>query len=230
MYRSKEKLPGAWICSNENDRQTRGRLKNYQPGSKIYLRNGDEFEIELFNPTDKNIKAVIEIDGKSIAQGGLILRPGERMYLECFPDSKKKFTFKTYQVENSNEVKQAIRNNGKVSVKFYREKVYTPYYCNTTTYPYPYYWDNTGIGTPYWTVFGSTTTSLNNTISSNIDLSNISSTSNYLQFEDINDTKDMMKTGQVEGGNKSDQEFEYVDMTFETFCFKININVSDFIT
>ena len=221
------KKPGAWICTNEKERQTRGRTKVYQ-NSKLYLNDGDEFEIELFNPTQKNIKADINIDGKSIGSG-LILRSGERVYLECFPDSKKKFTFKTYEVDDSTESKEAISNNGFVSIKFYNEisrffntgsvgtgtTIYPP--CPTyppTIYPpsFPprrdiFYCNNTENFND--TVYGSTLTTSN---SDGIDINLRDFLSNDLKSIDINGT---IETGQVDGGSQSDQEFESVNMDFE---------------
>lgn len=219
------KKPGAWICSNEKNRQTRGRTKVYQ-NSKIYLNDGDEFEIELFNPTQKNIKADINIDGKSIGSG-LILRSGERVYLECFPDSKKKFTFKTYEVEDSIESKEAISNNGFVSINFYDES--SKFFRTggiTWTNPFPpttyppsfpprrdiYYYDNTGGDYFNTGVYGSNTftTTTSNSSGASIDLS--SHLNKDLKTTNINET---IETGQVDGGSQSDQEFESVYMDFD---------------
>lgn len=227
MYASKTKSVGAWICSNENGRQTRGRQKIYQPGSKIYLNNGDEFEIELHNPTTDNVKAEIKIDDKHISRGGIILRPGERMYLECFPDSKKKFTFRTYEVEDTNESRNAIRNNGRVEIKFYKEKKIIPY-CNPCPYyvyypsgcTYPTYYDiyNTSFGTTAGNVNVGHT--LTNTDSSVYTFKLNSDTNFSSNFTLTSASMDMMETGQVEGGSRSDQEFEMVDMSFESYSFK----------
>jgi hypothetical protein len=203
--------PGAWICTNDNDRQNRGRTKVYQPGSKIYLNDNEEFEIELFNPTTYNVKAEISIDGKKISSGGLVIKSGQRVYLECFPDSQRKFTFKTYEVENSNEAREAISNNGRVDIKFYREKIhynYIPYYTNT-------YYGNT-FGTCNTRGIGGSTLTSGDVFYSNSLQSNISSDSN-MEFNTASLDSLSIETGQTEGGDKSNQEFESVYMDFESW-------------
>lgn len=207
----KTKNPSAWICTNEPNRQTRGRLKTYQPGSKIYLNNGDEFEIELFNPTSINVKAEISIDGKPITKGGLIVRTGERIYLECFPESKKKFTFKTYKVDGSDEeVIQAISNNGRVEIKFYNEKIFNNYvYCNT--------WSGTGNN---WINLFNTTTGKGSSGINGYSTNDVTlySNNNSNVLESIyKELSEEIETGQVSGGIKSNQEFIEVDMSFELF-------------
>jgi ribosomal 50S subunit-recycling heat shock protein len=104
----------------------KGRLKVYNKKSEAptyYLQKGQEFEIELFNPTTGNILAKISLNGKPIAQGGLVLRPGERVFLDRYIDVARKFKFDTYEVANTNEVKKAIENNGDFKVEFYSEYI-----------------------------------------------------------------------------------------------------------
>ena len=69
--------------------KNRNRSKIY--GDTVYLKTGETFEIELFNPSTTKVLARIEINGKKISEGGIILRPGERVYLERFIETKKKF-------------------------------------------------------------------------------------------------------------------------------------------
>jgi hypothetical protein len=110
-------VPTAHICINKS------RVKIYDKESepKVYLTKQTEFQIELFNPTTDTILAKIQLNGKQISQGGLVLRPGERVFLERYIDVAKKFMFDTYEVANTSEVKQAIRDNGDFKVEFYRE-------------------------------------------------------------------------------------------------------------
>ena len=123
---------------------TKGRQRLKQFENTVYLNNGDEFEIELFNPTQNKVLAKIELDGKSIGSG-IVLRPAERVFLERYLDIARKFLFETYKVTGSNEqVKQAIAKNGGLSVKFYNEYI-------TPTYPHTL-WGGNGI------YFGSTNT------------------------------------------------------------------------
>jgi hypothetical protein len=109
-------LPGAWIV-NPNDR---GR-KSIKSGN-IYLDNGEEFQIELFNPLKECVLADIRLNGQSISKSGLVIKPGQRVYLDCFIEDKKKFVFQTYEVEMTGEVEEAIENNGLMEVFFYKEE------------------------------------------------------------------------------------------------------------
>jgi hypothetical protein len=99
--------------------KNRNRSKIYE--NSVYLKDGENFEIELFNPTTARVLARIQINGNSISSSGIVLRPGERVYLERFIDSNNKFVFETYQVEDSKETKNATRNNGSLEVNFYLE-------------------------------------------------------------------------------------------------------------
>ena len=115
----------------------RQRIKQFKSNDSyeniVYLNNGDEFEIELFNPRSTKVFAEIELNGVSL-KNGMVLRPGERVFLERYFDEPKKFLFETYEVdENDSNVQQAIKNNGKIVVKFYNE--YIPLNFYSTTYP-----------------------------------------------------------------------------------------------
>jgi len=92
-------------------------------GTNVYLKSGQEFEIELFNPTQHNILAKIYINGEAVSETGLIIKPGRREWLERYIDKPRKFKFDTYEVEAGNsDVKAAIKNNGSIKVEFYKEK------------------------------------------------------------------------------------------------------------
>ena len=73
---------------------TKSKQRLKQHTDTVYLNNGDEFEIELFNPTQNKVLSKIEINGVSIGNG-IILRPGERVFLERYLDEAKKFLFET---------------------------------------------------------------------------------------------------------------------------------------
>lgn len=94
------------------------------------MADSTEFEIELFNPLQETIMAKIFLNGKT-EKDGIVLYPGQRIFLERYLDSNKKFKFITYKVEADNDidVENAIASNGLVKVEFYREKVFT---LNTT--------------------------------------------------------------------------------------------------
>jgi hypothetical protein len=237
---SGHRVPEASICINKS----RLKLYNKESGTPTYyLNNGQEFQIELFNPTQNTILAKIEINGNSISQGGLILKPAERVFLERYLDVAKKFLFETYQVSNTEEVKQAIQHNGGIKIQFFNESI--PQQI-TTTYPsygYPnvYYYNNlnqpigsvnnfysrSNIGTNSPTfddtgiipVFGSASASLSDNISYNCNL--LTDESLSLNNKIIRGTlsKKSIETGRVESGSHSDQQFKYVDKTFDYFAF-----------
>ena len=112
--------PNAWVVNTTD----RGR-KSIKSGNKVYLQDGQEFQIELHNPLSESVLADIRINGKSVSKTGLVLRPAERFYLDCFIDDKKKFIFKTYEVENTSESKEAIAKNGSIEVYFFKEETFS---------------------------------------------------------------------------------------------------------
>ncbi len=134
------------------DPKDRGRKKIY-PGNKIYFEDGSEFMIELYNPLQDSVLAELKINNKLASSTGLILRPGERFYLDCFIDEKKKFIFKTYEVESGSvSVQKAIANNGNIEINFYREKpapipAPQPVYKHTTRSYYSSGYSSPGIYT-----------------------------------------------------------------------------------
>lgn len=170
-----QKQPIAHICINKS----RVKIYDKETDPKIYLSKQTEFQIELFNPTTDVVLAKITLNGNSISQGGLVLNPGQRVFLERYLDVAKKFLFDTYEVSNTNEVKKAIENNGDFKVEFFRErKVYNnPFLITTnatnglnirTIYGGPNE-INQGIlrGSSTGGYVGQTTTNINNTFSTN---------------------------------------------------------------
>jgi hypothetical protein len=100
----------------------------------VYLENGTEFQIQLFNPHKYTIGAKIYINGERIPNI-LVLNPGERIWLERFLDTAKKFKFSTYEVDgNDSDVKEAIKDNGLVKVEFYKEVRKKSYLDNKITW------------------------------------------------------------------------------------------------
>jgi hypothetical protein len=231
--------PGAWIVSPKD----RGR-KQIKSG-KVFLKDEDEFEIELFNPLTVSVLADIKLNGQSISKTGLVVKPGQRVYLDCFIDDRKKFKFSTYEIENSEEALDATQNNGVLEVFFYKEDVITldnwqrkfDRVIVEKYYPYnPYPWYNPykvycGSGT---ITYGGTTVTTNGN-SFTMDASNglIGGTTNvYNSSNNINCSytsqvdlpnlnvagslsTNSIETGRVEKGEKSKQKFTEVDMEFE---------------
>ena len=89
----------------------RKKIRDYS----VYLKEGEEFEIELFNPRTRSILAIIDINGSPISEAGIVIKPGQRVFLERWIESDKKFKFSTYLIDSTNgDVLRAIENNGKV--------------------------------------------------------------------------------------------------------------------
>ena len=244
-YQTKTGMPCAYITKDKK------RLKQF--GQTVYLKNGDEFELELFNPTSNTVLAKIKLDGSYIAGGGIVLKPGQRVYLERYLNEARKFKFETYEVDGtSNEVLDAISGNGDVVIDFFDEYK-QPVWNNPITYiggsfggPIHTYGSNTI--NPYY-VNGSTTTNLCNNVSftssSNTAGVNFNTTSMSNTFEGPNKrgvlrsfkskpnscsevTMDMLsmdsiETGRVEKGGKSDQSFQTVDKNFNSYTCSTSI-------
>lgn len=195
--------------------KNRNRSKIYE--NSVYLKDGENFEIELFNPTTSRVLAKITINGNSISNSGIVLKPGERVYLERFIDSNNKFVFETYEVEESNEALNAIRNNGGVEVSFYTEITTSAYSLFPSTFTfYPEY--NTVYGSEtlynkYSYPFGGTT--VNNLFATTTtNFTNTSIADNASGFKSV-------ETGRIEKGDLSNQLFETVNGNFSTFATSV---------
>ena len=184
--------PSAWIVTpNDKGRKS---IKN----GKVFLNDGDEFEIELFNPLTVSVLADIKLNGQSISKTGLVVKPGQRVYLDCFIDDRKKFKFSTYEIENSGEALDATQSNGLLEVFFYKEDVitldnwkskfdrvivekwYPVYYPTYPVYPYynrPSIW----FGTSSPTIGGSCVTTNGSGLIGTTTTSNAFYSSNNLQ-------------------------------------------------
>jgi hypothetical protein len=113
-YNQVSDKPCAYITKNKQ------RVKQFN--QNVYLKDGSEFEIELYNPSRKTVLGKIKIHGEFIKGGGIILRPGERVFLERYIDVPRKFKYETYTVDSTNETMNAIANNGDVEILFYEEQ------------------------------------------------------------------------------------------------------------
>lgn len=234
-------MPMAAICINKS----RLKIHHKEKTPTFYLEKGQEFQIELFNPTSDTILAKVELNGNKISQGGLVLRPGERVFLERYLDVAKKFMFDTYEVANTAEVQKAIEDNGDFKVEFYREAKPVYSYNNTITirnYPSTptvdwYYGNiyNTGTGNPSDVYKGSFTTNGN---SNTFNLTSFNgSTSRYSSNVPVEDSisfsdevaspmkslssraKKTIETGRVEAGSNSNQKLEHINKSFEYWPF-----------
>jgi hypothetical protein len=196
-----------WTTSSTSQAQafiTKRKQRLKQINRNIYLKDGDEYEIELFNPNPSYILAKIKIDGDYLSDGGIVLRPGERVFLERFLDSNNKFVFKTYNVDGEAEYVGALRNNGLIEVEFYLEKQNGVLYGNSTL--------TIATATPTYTLFGGTTYTTNN-----VNLSTLT-TSNSTTY-----VSKPIETGTTEKGSNSNQKFTNSDRSFEFSSFLTTI-------
>lgn len=209
MNKTSNCLPEAYVSAGNN----KNRLKIYN-GKNVFLKNGEEFQIELFNPTSKTLGIKIIINGYTISNNMLILKPGQRYYLERYIDENKKFLFETYNVENSKEIKKAIEDNGNIKIEFYNEKIQ---YCN------PFITTNTYLINTipnYNTYLINTGTSYTNTGYTNTGTScvgNISTTISDTSLTAGATTTGEIETGRIEKGNTSNQHFSNYFGEFESF-------------
>lgn len=221
-----ETVPTANIAVNKS------RIKLYDKGVEMptyYLQKGQEFQIEVFNPTSDVILAKIHLNGKAISQGGLVLNPVQRVFLDRYFDVAQKFLFDTYEVANTEEVKKAIENNGDLKVEFYKEQEYVtaPNWLQPdwTYRPWVTYTSSPVIGTTTGLNLTSTSnsasflcngdityTSYDNKLSFSNDLDSIRNTPRSKKSKSI-------ETGRIEKGSHSSQEFKTVSKSFEPFPF-----------
>lgn len=234
-------------------------LKEFHKGDEriVYLENGDEFQIQIFNDQDTEIGAKIYVNGEQIGNSYLVINPGERVWLDRYLDKATKFKFATYEVNGNNEkVKKAIAKNGLVKVELFKKKQNTfdgwqPLVSYPTYYPYCplqtnipeyapriYYTETYGMkNEPYAisttaceldtnivsTCF-SQTTPINCSLSGEytaasamLDLGSSGSSFTNTTAGDIKSNK--IETGRIKEGGHSDQEFDYVSMSFEYWPF-----------
>ena len=223
-----------------NVTQNRNRLKTYDGGGTIYLKDGQNFEIELFNPLDNRVLAKISINGKQISSSGIVLNPGQRIFLERFIDDDRKFLFETYEVENTKEVKEAIQKNGKLEISFYTE--YVPLITNTWTYhgsgslTVPWSYHGSGIGTGNLSIIPCTTgtTYVNTNIGSANSSYNLTNTSSFTgsltsgttsttaanYSSHVSEPESNIETGRIEMGDKSSQDLSQTYGNFNSYSFQ----------
>ena len=196
------------------------------------MKNNSEFQIQIFNPYSYTIGAEVFINGKSL-QNKLVIRPGQRIWLERYFDSPNKFLFTTYEVNGNNEqVKQAIQNNGEIKIQFYKEQEQKVYYNNSITVNHSPWWQDYStscladystdhlVGTKlYCDTSEATTLGMSD---NSIKTSNLRCMTNFSKgiSSKINNK---IETGRVEKGNHSNQNFNMVNIDFEYFAFSTEI-------
>ncbi len=200
--------PEAWVATQKN------RQKIYK-GKKVYLEDGQEFEIELHNPTKSVYLAKVLINGKHISSRGIILQPGQRVFLERFIDENRKLVYETYEVEDTEETKEAIADNGMVSVQFFEEYNHidisfggTTFTTWTTFNPYTFTYDNTNSGN----------FTLNTSMSGEPSLSFMNISNSTASYETRTASAGSLETGRVQQGEESEQTFENGYGTFNAWA------------
>ena len=202
MYYSSESLKCSAHVTTD-----RSRLKVYN-SNQVFLKDKQKFEIELYNPTSFKYLTKISFNGVLMSQSGIVIKPGERVYLQRYIDSNNKFVFETYEVEKSNTSLNAISKNGGLKIEFYKENItFSGYHMGSTvstyindssTYGIPgITYTNYSSGSPYIGGLNS---------SSNINSINCSSTLGA-----------KIETGRVEKGEKSKQEFTSIVGDFSLY-------------
>ena len=211
-------------------------IKEYKSSDSqrtVYLKNGTEFQIYLKNPYQSHLGVKIYVNNKYIGNM-LVLRPGQSCWLERYLNENSKFLFSTYEVENSAEMKYAIKQNGIVKLEFYHEVETVDNglridYDNLIlgndslrTYDVCY---NSPITTSLGSTYGSTTFTASNNLSCSFNANSATAGMNTLKkarsakaiTQEIDDT---IETGRIEKGGRSDQEFNTCDIKFDYRSFK----------
>lgn len=200
--------PTAHVAVNRN------RLKHYS-GDTVYLKDGSNFEIELYNPKTTKVLAKIAVNGRFISESGIVLRPGERAFLDRWLDESSKLLFETYEVDDSEESRKAIMENGRITVDFYDESLSNGFFNlsssgNTVLLTDSPTWINTVYtGTTMSPPFGGTTVNYTaTTIGANASVAG------------------SLETGRVEKGERSDQTFSHDSTSFNYYLSsKVEIKV-----
>ena len=202
----------------------------------VYMKNNSEFQIQIFNPYDYTIGADISINGKQMSNR-IIIKPGQRIWLERYLDEARKFLFSTYEVENSYEAKQAIRNNGLIKVLFYKEKQFEePVHVYVNHYnPFDYKLYNNACDLEINNCYHIDANVNNFCDHTTRGLDSVTSASTYASTTATTLGLDSLKadatpisklrsssieTGRIEKGSHSNQQFENVYLDFEYCSFR----------
>jgi len=233
----------------------KSRLKVYN-GHVVFLNDKDNFEFEIHNPKNKTVLCKIKLNGEYISTSGVVLRPGQRVFLERFLDSNNKFEFSTYEVKDTSENRSAIDLNGDVEIEFYDQQEVSNNFLylnsNRTIYgspstTVPSYYGTTltttggvGYGTTTFTTQNSSNATFTSSVSSDTFRSKFDISSTLLNGKpnSLKNKSKSLETGRVEKGEQSNQSFtnsyeQFNYYTSYTIKFKIqpigikNINVEE---
>lgn len=193
-------------------------LKEYK-NRTVFLNDGDNFQIVLFNPTNSIIGAKIYLNDEKIPNM-LVIRPGERVWLDRFLHNESSFIFSTYNIENSEVAKNAIAENGKIKVEFfYKETPKNYIICDSITLP----WissTSTGHCINNRQLNDSQINTLSNQVLASYCPNSYCSSSKMDVPTSITYSNDSLETGRIEEGKRSKQKLDYVDYDFQSIPFK----------
>jgi hypothetical protein len=101
----------------------KGVKQRFYFNDTVFLEGDTEFEIEFFNKSQRTVCPSLTINGESLSSSPVIYN-GQKFILKDFISDTRKFLFKVYEVDsNDADVKEAIKDNGIISIRYYYEKV-----------------------------------------------------------------------------------------------------------
>jgi len=216
--------PAANITLNKS------RIKTY-PYNQIFMADGSEFQIELDNCTPFVFLAMISINGEKISDSGLVLKPGEHIFLDT-PDigsdkKKNRFKFETYEIEQGRS--HLVVENGKVKIDFYKERIVPDWLIQPiTTHIYHHHrdvaprppfqpkWERNPI---YYSSSGANGVTFDGSVTVSNASCNTTFTTNACSEQPHMKSTSMEETGRVEKGSKSKQKFTKTNYDFESYIY-----------
>lgn len=101
---------------------TRKGVRLSRFGNCVYLEKNTSFEIEIINPSDRPICAVIEIDGKSIGRD-LVIDPKKIVTVNRWQNDKnKKLKFKSKKSKQDDMTVHVLKN-ASIRVSFHEKNI-----------------------------------------------------------------------------------------------------------
>lgn len=204
-------------------------LKEYKNSSNeriVYINDNTEFQIEVYNPYNYVIGVSFSFNNNY--QGNsqlLVVRPGERIWLDRYLDNDAKLLFSTYEINNTRQNREAIRDNGNLVIRFFKEDNHdwknNIWVSNIKNYD----WEELKpINVYYNNSYPNYTTSITSTASTFNDYTATSaSTNNYsdIKCSSLNiENANKIETGRIERGSRSNQKIKDVNIDFEYFPFR----------
>ena len=220
-------------------------LKEYSNSSRdriVYMNDGTEFQIQIFNPYSYTVGVSFAFNEKNGSYSSwneqlLVIKPGQRVWLERYLNDEAKLLFSTYEVGNSKAAKEAIKANGLVTIKFYKEKEqvkFMPYI--TTRWDGKYYDGNNYINN--YINYCDASLSLDSVKLTSDAVTNAPTTTFYnsscattattlgCDVKGIDKGIDTFKlrsksieTGRIDKGSHSNQKFNTINIDFESYPF-----------